>query len=102
MPRVRRTVGRAMNSATSHAIEVQFEGMERKRESAPCTYNEKDGTARKGTIYYTLETAKVRFRAPVGVVRAGHQGQMSSIGDHLKTIKLALHAAIRITKRRNG
>jgi hypothetical protein len=60
---------------------VQFTGTERRRESRPCTYHEKDGSERSGNAHYTLESAEVCFCASPGSVRVGLRGQLSSADD---------------------
>ena len=69
------------NGESFFAWDVQFKGTERRRESRPCTYHEKDGSVRQGSVQYTLESAEVRFCASPGSVRVGLQGQLSSVDD---------------------
>lgn len=64
-----------------YAWDVRFTVLEQRRESCPCTFHERDGTVRKGMLYYTLESAKVSFRASSRTVAVGHQGQLSSKSD---------------------
>ena len=63
------------------AWNLQFTEAQQRRESCPCTYHEKDGTVRKGTMHYTLETAKVSFCACPDSARLGVRGQLSAVDD---------------------
>jgi hypothetical protein len=64
-----------------YAWNVKFEVAERRRESRPCSYHEKDGSVRKGVVHYILELADVTFSASPGSIRVGLQGQLTSPND---------------------
>jgi len=71
------------------AWNVQFSETERRRESCPCTYHEKDGSVRKGLVQYTLESASISFCALPGTIRVGHQGQISSTDDQFYDVTVS-------------
>jgi hypothetical protein len=77
------------NGELFSAWDVQFSHVEQHRETAPCTYHERDGSVRKGKVFFTIETAQVSFYACVGTVRVGLQGQLSSTDDRFYEVTIS-------------
>jgi hypothetical protein len=77
------------NGELFSAWDVEFTQVEQHRETAPCTYYEPDGSVRKGTMVFTIETAQVSFCASVGAVRVGLQGQLSSTEDRFYEVTIS-------------
>jgi hypothetical protein len=77
------------NGEMFYAWDVRLTVLEQRRESCPCTFHERDGTVRKGKMYYTLELGKVSFRASPGTVAVGHQGQLSSTNDQFYDVTVS-------------
>jgi hypothetical protein len=69
------------NGRVTTAWAVEFFDAESRPETARCSYPQKDGSYLDGTIRYTLEISKVRFRTPPEALQAGSRGQLSSPGD---------------------
>lgn len=69
--------------------DVQFTGVEQHRETAPCTYHERDGSVRKGVVFFTVETTRVSFCVCVDTVRVGLEGQLSSTDDRFYEVRIS-------------
>ncbi len=64
------------------AWEVRLGKRRQHVESAPCNYEEAEGSFRKGTIHITVESASVSFCAyPDPAFHVGQKGQLSTPGD---------------------
>lgn len=64
------------------AWDVEFSKPQQHVETKPVSHCECDGRiSRNGTLRITIETSQVKFRACVGSLAVGQQGQLSSVGD---------------------
>jgi hypothetical protein len=77
------------NGEMFYTWHVRYTSLEERRESGPCTYHDRNGTVRKGKLYYTVESATVSFCAPAGSIRAGQKGQLSSTDDRFYDVIVA-------------
>ncbi len=77
------------NGESISVWEVRYGAFKRQEESAPCTIHEKDGTVRKGTVRYTVESADVSFNALEGLLRVGQQGQLSTKDDQFFEVTIS-------------
>jgi hypothetical protein len=68
--------------------DVTFGEMKQQRETHPCMIREPDGSSRKGTISFTVESATVSFCASIGMLAIGRKGQMSS-GDQFFEVTIS-------------
>ena len=77
------------NGELFSAWDVQLTQVEQHRETAPCTYHERDGSVRKGKVFFTIETAQVSFCACLDTVRVGLQGQLSFTDDRFYEVTIS-------------
>ena len=68
--------------------DITFAEMKQQRETHPCMIHEPDGSSRKGTVSFTVESAAVSFCASVGILARSQKGQMSS-GDQFFEITIS-------------
>src|SRR5262245_39609098 len=71
------------------AWDVQLSDVEQQHKSEPCTYHERDGSVRKGLVHFMLESAAVRFSAPVNSVEVGQKGLMSATDDRFYDVMVS-------------
>jgi hypothetical protein len=71
------------------AWDVQFTEIEQQRKTEPCTYHERNGSARKGVVHFTLESAAVRFSAPMNSVQVGQPGLISATEDRFFDVTIS-------------
>jgi hypothetical protein len=77
------------NGEVFSAWNVEFTRSQQHRETVPCTYHERDGTVRKGKVFFTIETALVSFCACVATFRVGVEGQLSSSDDRFYEVTIS-------------
>jgi hypothetical protein len=77
------------NGESFMASEVFLAALEAHEETAPCIYHEPDGSIRKGTMRYTVESADVSFSAFAGLLKVGQNGQLSARGDQFFEVTIS-------------
>jgi hypothetical protein len=77
------------NGDSFFAWNVQLGARKEHRETLPCFFDEPDGTRRRGTYSYTVESARISFCAPPASVHVGEWGQLSSAAGHFYDVKVS-------------
>ena len=76
------------NAEAFLAWNIGLSEREQRRETCPCLIQQGGGRTSRGTLYYTLEWARVRFCAPFGSIAVGQQGQLSSAKDQFYDVSV--------------
>ena len=78
------------NGESFSVWDVRFGSWEQREETAPCTFEERDGSKRTGTIRFTVESADISFTTFAGSLKIGQEGQLSSVNDEFFEVKISL------------